>query len=233
MIFYGGQGGGNKKKSSILEVGFMLAVEVKKSKGNTDSYQAKEWSLVWGHRYVRENHTAYYTLCFFLELVAKIAPQDDLKDDFRKDDDSSEGIFRVLSNALFYMDQSTKDKSFNQHWHILVCLSKMSYELGIFPQRELCFYTDHPLDGTQNIVLIPEHGSFALSEHVKDHHFSRAEVEQGQLLWRHLDQIQTHKYGQAEESEVSPPVSRSLFLYVCFQFSLNDHSFKTSKMVWY
>ncbi len=43
VMFYGGRGGGEKKKSSVLEIGTMLKVELARSKSNSELYSAKEW----------------------------------------------------------------------------------------------------------------------------------------------------------------------------------------------
>jgi len=233
MTFYGGRGGGTKKKSSILEVGHMLSIEVKKNKKETDVYHAKEWKLLWGHQFLRDNHLAYYTLCLFIEIVSKIAPKDDLSDSFRNDDLSSEGLFRVLSNALVFLDQSVKEKTFNQYWHILVFLTKLSHEQGIFPQRELCHYSDTPLLGSEQLILIPEHGSFALSHFVKDQFYSPEEVNQGTDLWRLLDEIMVHRYGKSLQQEVSPNLVKSYLSYVCYQYNLQQKQFKTIRMIWF
>ena len=65
VVFYGGRGGGKKQKSSIIELGFMLSVELAHAKTNSDIYHAKEWNLVWNHDLIRLDHTAFYLMCFF------------------------------------------------------------------------------------------------------------------------------------------------------------------------
>ena len=55
VLFYGGQGGGKKLKSSTLELGHMLRVELGRSKSTSDLYRAKEWSPIWIHEKIANN----------------------------------------------------------------------------------------------------------------------------------------------------------------------------------
>ena len=69
VVFYGGRGGGKKQKSSIIELGFMLSVELSQAKTNTEVYHAKEWNMIWHHDLIRNNHNAFYLMCFFLFFI--------------------------------------------------------------------------------------------------------------------------------------------------------------------
>src|SRR5690606_37672537 len=73
VMFYGGRGGGEKKKSSVLELGTMLKVELARSRSNSDMQSAKEWEAIWMADKVRTDHIAFYALCFIVQVAAKVA----------------------------------------------------------------------------------------------------------------------------------------------------------------
>ena len=79
-VFYGGRGGGKKNSPSLIELGYMMDVELAKTKRNSDLYRAKEWMNTWVHQEVRKNYRAYLYLCFFLEVIERVAPEEDLWD---------------------------------------------------------------------------------------------------------------------------------------------------------
>ena len=78
VVFYGGRGGGKKQKSSIIELGFMLSVELNTNRTHSEIYHAKEWSLVWHHDLIRLDHTAFFMFCFYLAVINKISLNENL-----------------------------------------------------------------------------------------------------------------------------------------------------------
>lgn len=160
VVFYGGRGGGKKQKSSVLELGFMVSVELAQAKTNSDIYHAKEWNLIWHHDLIRSNHTAFYLACFYLEIINKISPTENLHE---VHDENTEmvGLFASLSNALVHLERSLKENSFYSHSHSVIFLTKTLLHLGVFPEREQCTLCGVELQGFNDMYLLAEEGGFA------------------------------------------------------------------------
>ena len=116
IYFYGGRGGGKKTKGSILEVGFMMKITSapRRKVVDTNIIIAKEYKHIWNSEYIRDNYKAFYLSSFFMEYIGKIALESN-HDEISKDDDS--GLFRVLSNSLYFLDDSIKNKNFDLYTH--------------------------------------------------------------------------------------------------------------------
>ena len=55
VLCYGGQGGGRRMKSSLIELGHLLSLEISRFRRNHQGmYSSREYSLVWHHRYLRK-----------------------------------------------------------------------------------------------------------------------------------------------------------------------------------
>jgi len=136
ILFYGGIGGGKKGKGGIVELGQMLNVTLKEKKNNrNDVFEAKEWSLVWYSKLIRQNHNAFYLLCFFLEVTSLTSTQ------FTHLDDSENiSTFNLLSNTIFYLDKSLEKEHFSKEFFLLTYLGRLLQTTGIFPDIEHCLY---------------------------------------------------------------------------------------------
>jgi len=156
FYFYGGRGGGKSQKGTILELGFMLKVKLSsRQKKNQQLLTASEWSLVWSSQSIRENHQAFYLSTFFFEFVKKVAVEKDI--DF--DNTEHSGLFKVLSNSLFFMDKALIDKAFHLETHCLFFLSKVIFELGISPDLDRCLYCQEGLI-SEGFIFDVQNGGF-------------------------------------------------------------------------
>lgn len=227
VLFYGGQGGGSKKKSSILELGHMLQIELGHSRSTEHMYRAKETTLLWAHEKIRLNHKAFYLTCFYLEMLSKLALEDDLHDEHGEFDQSSAGHFRVLSNALFYLDQQLKKSCFSELDQVFIFLTKLSIETGVFPDVKHCALSGEELSKIENVILLSEQGGFAdltcINLEDQQHYFL-----QGKDLSRWMRYISTSKYGEIEELGI-PSTShvRALLSFLCFQYQFQESDFKS------
>lgn len=229
VVFFGGRGGGKKQKSSIIEVGFMLSIELQVTKSHVEVYHAKEWNLIWHHDLIRTNHQAFYLTCFFLELVNKIATQENLHD-FNEDYRESVGLFITLSNALVYLENSLKNNSFYLHAHVVVFLSKLLLHLGVFPEREACCFCAHPLIEFNDMYLLPDAGGFACPPCLNQR--KSYGVQSGRELWEVIGHITHKKYSELDGLKIEfKSLPKMLFNYFCFQFHLDEKDFKTQSMV--
>lgn len=229
VLFYGGQGGGKKKKSSILEVGHMLKVELSYSRSTTDLYKAREWASLWFHKNIRNNHKAFYLMCLFLEVSSKLSLEENLHDEHKDSDRSFIGLFRVLSNALLFLDQKLITSDFNRYIHFLLFLGKLLIEQGVFPQRKLCQYCDAELASLEDLSLIIDKGGFSCASCVPDSQLG------GRFLWKFLGEASSTKYQEFQlnsfGNEHPEAISNALFQYFLFQFQLDRGSFKSLPMV--
>lgn len=229
VVFYGGRGGGKKQKSSIIELGFMLQVELATAKTNSEIYHAKEWNLIWHHNLIRENHNAFYLMCFFLEITNKISSTENLHD-FHEENDEFQGLFLTLSNALVYLENSLKSNSFYKHSHVVIYLTKILLHLGVFPEREHCSLCTCELSKLNDMYLLAEEGGFACPTCMNQR--KTYSVQSGRELWEIVGHIVHKKYSDLSGLQIEfKSIPKMLFHYFCFQFHLEEKDFKTLTMV--
>jgi len=233
VLFYGGQGGGSKKKDTILEVGHMLKVELKRTKLKSDLHHAKEWSSIWVHSKIRLDHKAFYLMCFYLEVMTKISVEDNLYDELRNEDRSLEGLFITLSNALLFLEKGLGDESFSAKRDLLFFISKTLLVQGVFPERENCVLSGINIKELNNIVLVMEQGGFADSSLVNaEDGRKQAFGDSGKELWSLLGHISNSKYPQLNKLELNnEEIVYILINYFCYQFQFSQSDFKSLPMI--
>ncbi len=229
VVFYGGRGGGKKQKSSVIELGFMLSVELQQAKTNTEIYHAKEWNLVWHHDKIRLHHNAFYLMCFFLEIITKIAPVENLHD-VHHENTEMVGLFTSLSNALVHLERCLIQESFFSHSHAVIFLTKTLLHLGVFPEREHCTLCGEELAGFNDMFLIAEEGGFACPPCMNLR--KTFTVQSGRELWELVGHIAHTKYGELGLIKLEyKSLPKMLFHYFCFQFHFEEKDFKTASMI--
>lgn len=161
---YGGQGGGKKQKTSLLELGYMIKFNVKAQRQRMEGAElmiADSHQIVWAPKNIRFNVHAYYLMCLYFELLQKSSIN------FHPDDHElatdHEGIFNVTSNALFYLDHSLTTATFQASKHLWFFLVKLLFHLGIMPDGQSCAYCSTALTEVQALSFIPNEGHFACS----------------------------------------------------------------------
>jgi recombinational DNA repair protein (RecF pathway) len=232
-IFYGGQGGGKKKKSSLLEVGHLIKVEITRSKKTAQIFSIKEWSLVWHHDLIRNNHKAFYMLCFFLELSDKLVVEADLFEGTYEQNKNSDTIFKVLSNAIFHLERRLKFDEVLLENDLFTFIAKILIQEGIFPERTNCVLSGEVLNNIHEVVLLDEQGGFADSSCVNiDMRDPRLSGEQAKELWSLLCFVATMKYGEVDSlSVVSKNYSMRILDYLLYQLSWRKDEFKTVSLL--
>ncbi|NOT79594.1 MAG: hypothetical protein HOP07_11430 [Bacteriovoracaceae bacterium] len=229
VIFYGGRGGGKKQKSSVIELGFMLSVELATAKTNSDIYHAKEWALVWNHDLIRMNHQAFYLMCFFLEVVNRIAPTENLHE-VHEENIEMVGLFTSVSNAIVHLEKSLVAQSFFRHSHTVIFLTKILLHLGVFPEREQCTLCGIDLQGFNDMYLLPEEGGFSCPPCMNQR--QSYSVQSGRELWEIVGHIAHTKYGDLSSVQLEyKSLPKMLFHYFCYQFHFEEKDFKTASLV--
>lgn len=224
VIFHGGRGGGTKKKSSVLELGFMLDIELSWSKSTSEIYRASEWNPRWMHKYIRNNSKAFYLLCFYCEVLNYISFNEDLHDF----EETVEGPFRVISNALFLLEKDLENKSFDMHKHLLLFLSKLLLEQGVYPRMESCRICGNYLEQFKTLALVADQGGFACERCYEGGTVAKE-------LWNFMGVSGKTKYQDFSYSfsnDVHPQnMATALLQYFYYQYQLSNQTFKSLSLL--
>lgn len=224
VLFYGGQGGGKRQKGVNLEMGFMLRLEVSKNQKSGSHISCSDWSCLWEHQKIQHNHKAFYLLSFYCELIKFLAPEAAM--DLESHDCQSEGIFRTLSNAIFHLEQALVHERFSKENELLVFLSKLAIQEGVFPNPRNCLYCGVDLLDKDNVHLSFEEGGFICPA-------CQAE-EDIRVAWPCQD---LHFYSHAQykdipfEGQYNLNLSKEFWAYLLFQFQMESHLIKSSSLV--
>lgn len=226
FYFYGGRGGGKSQKGTILELGFMLKVKLaSRQKKNQQLLTASEWSLGWSSEHIRKNHQAFYLSTFFFEFIKKVAVEKDI--DF--DSKEHEGLFKVLSNSLFYMDNDLSLDNFHLETHCLFFLAKIIFELGIAPDLESCLYCQDSLV-RESFVFDVQNGGFTCSscsnQTIKEELIAATKVRDI-IIYSKLTtykEFKTQNY--LERAQI-----HSLINYLCYHYGWNKSQFISLAMI--
>lgn len=211
----------------------MMKLELSHSKKNTELHRAKEWLPMWSYEQIRLNHKAFSTMCFYLEIANYLCPEEDLFDDHSDFDESMVGLFRVLSNAIFHLEERLKAGRCDPYSEIVIFLGKLLVEQGVFPIRDNCAFCDNPLEKIGRIYLVTDHGGFSCGEcatHLEEAMMSSS--SEGRELWELLGSVANHRYQELSELKMQDrAVIHTLLNYTCYQLHLEISRLKTLKMV--
>lgn len=240
VLLYGGRGGGKHQKGSDIELGHLCHGEVSGRSSSDGLLAGKEFEATWCHQKIRHDYKAYSLCCFFLEVVAKLAPQVSIHDWEQDQDQDSEyvnndemvGFFRVLSNALIYLDQSLIHQShegpIDLTGQLALFISKLMLELGIFPLLEKCVLSGVPLASQLSLGLLAEKGGFADAGLIGDGRHLSSHTS----LWKFLIQVRQTRYPDFTFSEDMKFVPvKELVDYFLFHIHLHPFDFKTLSLV--
>jgi recombinational DNA repair protein (RecF pathway) len=233
VLFYGGQGGGKKAKATQLELGYLLRIELGRSKSTEQLYRAKEYQVLWNHQKVRYNHKAFYLMCFFLEVTDKMAQEEDLHDQNFTENAEGEGPFRVLSNALVHLERSLETGNFKKESEFFIFFGKLLVEHGVFPERERCCLCEEELVGLMDLFLVPDHGGFSCSSCInREEYLFERNGRVGRETWELLGKIGHQQYQEIGELSISNnAVIQLLFHYFSYQFHYQKNDFQGLKLV--
>lgn len=222
FYIYGGQGGGKKLKPTVFEIGSMIKVMVKDQKTRAETSElmiSAEHQRIWEPQSIRYDIKAFYLVCLYFELIQKFAiPFQPGTSDYENMD--QEGIFSVVSNALFFMEDSLKKQQFSPHQQLSLFMVKLLYHLGIMPDTDHCSYCQTDLMESDSVVFLPANGQFACQ------HCSPGENEKGFLL-RIKKGYQTRYAEYAEFMGTNFPECDKLIQYFCHQYHLRPVELKS------
>jgi recombinational DNA repair protein (RecF pathway) len=211
----------------------MMKVELSHSRSTSELHKAKEWLPLWSYSEIRLNYKAFSLMCLFMEMVSGLSPEEDLHDANSDFDQSMEGLFRVLSNAVVHLEERAKLKKCDPYSELTIFLGKLLIEQGVFPVRDNCAFCDETLTHQGRMTLVTDHGGFACGEcsgHLEEAMVST--TEEGRELWELLGSVANHRYQDLGSLRLeNPEVIHTLLNYFYYQFHFQAHQFKSLKMV--
>lgn len=223
---YGGQGGGKHHKPSVFEPGSMMRIQIRETKTRNmegaELLVAQEFSRLWEPAKIRHNIQAFYLICLYFELVMKIAPSHQGEELSGNHD--TEGIFSVVSNALFYLEASLAKSDFEAQQQLTLFMVKLLFHMGIMPDTDHCGYCQANLLETFGASFVPAEGCFACENCVP------AENERGFLLRVKMGyQTRFQDYAQLAGTNFHEP--DRLIQYFCHQFHLKPMDLRTYRLL--
>jgi DNA repair protein RecO len=219
IYIYGGQGGGKTHRSGQLQLGNLLEFHLQPNKTGlqTDVHSVKNWNVKWAHQKLRHNHLAFYSICFELEVMAKVSLEIPLDLD---QDSQQQGMFNVLSNAIYHFDQMLDDRVHLPHQQVVMFMAKLLHHLGIYPEVEFCQFCQCELKN--NPPRLNMEGGFICSECAQGQKTEVQDAIVHSLLWR----IRHMRFEQfAELHSVDKKTIERMLQYLCFQMQLKPSDF--------
>jgi hypothetical protein len=223
FYIYGGQGGGKHSKPSVFEPGTMMRIHQRDQRARSfegsELIIAGEHSRLWGPEHIRHDVRAFYLSCLYFEVVRKFSSAFQLgESDYQEA--SHQGIFSVLSNAIFYLDESLAKGTTDLPAHLLLFLVKLLYHLGITPETDSCGLCGSELAPKLGPSFIPAAGHFGCRSCVtgEDHGAFRLRIKQGyQTRYQDHHHLQGTNFREAD----------MLLHYLCHQFQTKPIELKS------
>lgn len=226
FYIYGGQGGGKKQKPTIFEIGSMIRIQVKEQKARIDSSDlmiSEEHARIWEPQSIRYDIKAFYLVCLYFELIQKFAiPFEKSSVDVATND--HEGVFSVVSNALFYIEDALKKQQFIPHQQLTLFMVKLLFHLGIMPDTDNCSYCHAELLEEESVIFLPANGQFSC------HNCASGDNEKGFLL-RIKKGYQTRYQEYSEFIGTNFPECDKLIQYFCHQYHLRPVELKSYSLL--
>lgn len=234
VYIYGGQGGGKSKKGSLLELGHMLRFVLQK-KQNQELQIAKVDEMVWSAKKIRENYSAFILSQFFLEVIGKLA----LDEDFDDQNSDQEALFSVLSNALYHLDEACSNGSFDKYTHLQLFMVKLTLALGVMPDTESCSFCQKTFKLEDLSLLDFQNGGFncldctsKMDEYLSENRVLSEEYQRGREQRRLMSSFARTPY---KEFQALDKVNRGnvvvSFNYLNYQFGFTEVDYKTWKLL--
>lgn len=223
---YGGQGGGKHHKPSLFEFGCMMRIHTKDqgSRGveKSELLMVSEYERIWEPNNIRHNVKAFYLSCLYYEIILKFVVS--YHPEHGEVDHEHEGIFSVLSNALFYLDKSLAEKEFWAHQHLHLFLVKLLYHLGIMPDVDYCVYCAQDLLTSEGAHFLIAQGQFSCLSCVQESNdigFLLRIKKAYQTKYQNMDEV--HGTNQLE--------TEKLLSFFCHHFQVKMVELKSYQLI--
>jgi DNA repair protein RecO len=226
FYIYGGQGGGKHHKPSQFGPGSMMRVQIRETKTRNmegaELLVAQEYTRLWEPTHIRHNIQAFYLICLYFELVMKIAPTH--QGESESGNSETEGIFSVVSNAVFHLESSLEKNQFEAPQQLMLFMVKLLYHMGIMPDTDHCGYCQTNLLEATGAMFLPAEGQFACGNCVS------GDNEKNFLL-RIKKGYQTRFQDYKELAGTNFHESDRLIQYFCHQFHLKAMDLRSYQLL--
>jgi recombinational DNA repair protein (RecF pathway) len=223
---YGGQGGGKLHKPSAFDVGTMVRLTIRENKAarkeGAELMTVQEHQRLWEPQLIRHEIQAFYLSCLYFEIIQKFALQ--YHPDHSGVTSDQEGVFSVLSNGVFYLEEALKNQSFSPSQQLSLFMIKLLYHLGIMPDTDSCGYCAARLMESASVTFLSDQGQFSCGACMS------AGNEKGFLL-RLKKGAQTRFQDYAELTHSSFDEADKLLQYFCHHFHLKPLELKSYKLL--
>jgi recombinational DNA repair protein (RecF pathway) len=241
-LFYNGKGGKNfmnqskrgsgKIFSPPIGLGQFLQMELTFS-SRTSLAHTSQWNPQFYPQNIRHNVEAFSWHSLMSEILLKLSPEfslsdhQELKDPYKQNNEFS-GLFRVLSNGIFYLDEALKDKKFHLQSHITLFLGKLVWELGFAPKLDSCIKCLTSFREIPPQKLFHKEGGFLCQNcHIG---ILGSQFNTDLEVFRIIQQSMHTPYKLYDT--LPPPSTKAtetLFHYFCFQGGIDSARFKSLK----
>jgi DNA repair protein RecO len=223
---YGGLGGGKHHKPTAFEVANMMRVQIKDRKSLKHDVSelmiVAEHKRIWEPEHIRHDVQAFYLTCLYFEIIQKFALAYHPSQSGETTD--HEGIFSVLSNALFYLNDAVSSKNFQSSQHLSLFMVKLLWQLGILPDTEHCAYCETNLFEADGAAFLIEQGQFACLQCVT------GENEKG-LLFRIRKGTQTKFQDYQSLQGTNFLETNKLIQYFCHHYNVRTVELKSYSLL--
>lgn len=231
VYVYGGMGGGKNSKPRVYEPGNLLRIQLRESRSGHTSLEtlqmASEQSLLWQSQHIRHHPQAFALACLYLEMVLKTALPHSSENIFAAQEHG--GLFNVVSNGLFHLDQALMQNNFKWENHLLLFLSKFLLHLGILPDESECVYCGCQLEEEVMSPLIVEQGGYSCMNCV---HESGAEANLELPVRALLSQAIRTRFQDWSSIQSAPQaVNTHLIHFWCYHFQVKLPDVTSYKML--
>ncbi len=230
VVFYGGQGGGKRHIGSTLQVGYLISFSVTGNhKQNFEMLGSTEYREKWYHSSITDNIRAFYLMCFFNETLDKFSPLATTPHDMDEKNSEQEGLFRLLSNAIFRLNKISSSENYKTSRELGVFLTKAMVELGVFPNTRNCEVSGESLKENDAVYLSAEKGGFVHFHFLEPEEKRLVDKEESKFsgLHRRLEAISKTKYSDITDQSFSMTECHELLKFICYQQHLSPTDFKT------
>ena len=227
FYIYGGQGGGKHHKPTIFELGSMVKVMIRETKSHrvegSELMIAGETQRLWEPHLIRHDIYAFYLVCLYFEILQKFSMSYQMgASDYESKD--QEGVFSVISNALFHLNDALEKKQFQAHQHLTLFMVKLLFHLGIMPDTDHCSYCGTNLMDSPGVTFLPANGQFACTN------CASGENEKGFLL-RIKKGYQTRYQEYLALTGTSFQEGDKLIQFFCHHFQLRPVELKSYGLI--
>lgn len=216
---FGGMGGGKNAKPRVFEPGNLLRIETRARTGHGGSetlQTVSEHQLLWQSSHIRHDAKAFALACLYLEMILKTALPHSLESSSQYQEFA--GLFNVLSNGLFFLDQALAEKKFNCDVHLLLFLSKFLHHLGVLPDESECVFCGVSLEELALAPLILDQGGFACMECAQQADVSTGEALPVRALLSQAIRTRYQSWGELERAQSA--VNVKLIQFWCYHFQI-------------